>query len=148
MSGAVADSLSELLAFEKDRYFNRCKENGGTAKGFRRHVTKEYERDKLKFDSLMFQGLMEASTRCWERPPRNRGPDLFAVDGDTVPEILTRKRKLFDFEDDADEEETFEKVHQKYATVNDLYEDATIKMRKAAQAGASRRKSRERYATC
>jgi hypothetical protein len=36
-----------------------------------------------------------------------------------------------------DDEHKFEKVDYRFATVNDLYDDATLKMRKAAQSSAS-----------
>jgi hypothetical protein len=39
-----------------------------------------------------------------------------------------------------DDEQKFEKVDFKFATVNDLFDDATIKLRKAAQSSAAAEK--------
>jgi hypothetical protein len=76
---------------------------------------------------------MEAATRVWEAQPRKVGPDLFAISGVTIPEYLTRPAKI-DFS--IDDDDRFEKVDHRFATVHDLYQDATIKLRKSAQAAA------------
>jgi hypothetical protein len=125
------------LKFEKDHYLQGRKEKGGTAEGFRQHCVKRYGDDPLKFEQLKGEAFLEAVTRQWEAQPRKRGPDLFDISGQTVPEYLTRAVTFVDGEDiESGDEERFEKVHFKYATVADLYADATIKMRKAAQSSA------------
>jgi hypothetical protein len=58
---------------------------------------------------------------------------LFAVNGLTIPEFLTRYGKGFFAED----EEELEKVHQSFATVNDLQDHSNIHLLKAAEASAA-----------
>jgi hypothetical protein len=136
-----ADSLRELLQFEKTRYLQSRKEQGGTAEGFRQRVRRQYSRHPDKFDALVLDALMEAATKNWEAQPRKHGPDLFSISSDTVPEFLTRPALFVTGEDiETEAESRFEKVHQKYATVNDYREDALIKMRKAAQSSAAAEK--------
>lgn len=133
-----ADSLRELLQFEKTRYLESKREEGGTAEGFRQRIRRQYNRSPDKFDSLVLDALMEAATKNWEQQPRKSGPDLFSIGSDTVPEFLTRPSLYATGEDIAgDVESRFEKVHQKYATIDDYREDALIKMRKAAQSSAA-----------
>lgn len=135
--------LSAYLGAEKKRFLVGAQEVGGKAKGFRRHVSELYNKDPGFFVRLTLDALMEAATKKWEAQPRKRGPDLFAIGGYPIPEYLTRPS--FEVRDDVEpddeeeesEEEQFEKVDQQYATVNDLYADATIKLRKAAQSGAA-----------
>jgi hypothetical protein len=82
--------------------------------------------------------------------PRKKGPDLFSIAGYTIPEHLTRYASgFYSPEDDAEEEdeEAYEKVDHDFATVNDLYDDATIKLRKAAQSSAAAKKCPPRVAT-
>jgi hypothetical protein len=128
------------LKFEKDRYLQARKEQGGTAEGFRQHCLKEYKDDPVKFEKLKGEAFLEAVTKQWEAQPRKHGPDLFDISGQTVPKYLTRSRPTtFADGDDIEsgDEDKFEKVHFKYATVQDLYADATIKMRNAMRAGAA-----------
>jgi hypothetical protein len=135
----VADSLRALLQFEKSRYLEGRKTEGGTAQGFRARIRAQYSRDPTKFEKLVLDALMEATTKTWQAQPRKRGTDLFSIAGIAIPEFLTRPSSEYvdgdDIEDDV--ESKFEKVHHRFATVNDLYEDATIKMRKAAQSSAA-----------
>jgi hypothetical protein len=133
----VADTLSGLLAAEKHRYIEKARQDGGSAEGFRKRIRGQYSRDHLKFESLMLDALMEAATRAWEKPPRKSGPDLFSIAGVTIPEFLTRPAARHVSGDELETEELFEKVSYKFATVRDLREDATIKMRKAAQSSAA-----------
>jgi hypothetical protein len=133
---AVAHSLSALLQAEKLRYIEKAKQDGGSAEGFRERIRKQYARESLKYEALMLDALMEATTRAWEKPPRKRGPDLFSIAGVTVPEFLTRPARFVDG-DELHDEELFEKVSHKFATVRDLYDDATVKLRKAAQSSAA-----------
>lgn len=133
-----ADSLRELLQFEKTRYLLSRKEEGGTAEGFRQRIRRQYGRYPDKFESLVLDALMEAATKNWEMQPRKHGPDLFSISDDIVPEYLTRPAMFVTGEDiESGNEIRFEKVHQKYATANDYREDALIKMRKAAQSSAA-----------
>lgn len=133
-----ANSLRELLQFEKTRYLLGRKEEGGTAEGFRQRIRRQYGRHPDKFDALVLDALMEAATKNWEAQPRKHGPDLFSVSGETIPEYLTRPALYVTGEDiETGDEVRFEKVHQKYATANDYREDALIKMRKAAQSSAA-----------
>ena len=82
---------------------------------------------------------MEATTKAWQASPRHDGVDLFSINGISLPEFFTRPVNNFATgeEIEADGEESFEKVATNYATVNDMHEDALIKMRKAAQASAA-----------
>jgi hypothetical protein len=134
---AVADSLRELLRLEKSRYIEGKKEQGGTAEGFRERIRRQYGRDPRKFDSLVLDALMEATTKNWQAPPRKRGKDLFAIHGITLPEYLTRPAVGPVTGEELDDDEKFEKVSQKFATVDDLASDTTIKLRKAAQSSAA-----------
>jgi hypothetical protein len=134
----TSGNLREILKFEKVRYLQSRKEKGGTAEGFRRHCVKQYDADPIKFDKLKGEAFLEAATRQWEAQPRKCGPDLFDFSGQTIPEYLTRAVALVDGDDiEEDAEEKFKKVHFKYATVADLYADATINMRNAARASAA-----------
>lgn len=134
-----ADSLRELLQFEKTRYLDNRKEQGGTAEGYRQRIRRQYSRHPDKFDALVLDALMEAATKNWQSQPRKHGPDLFSVSGETIPEFLTRPTTTFLTGEDIETEDEgrFEKVHQKYATANDYREDVMIKMRKAAQSSAA-----------
>ena len=132
----VADTLSALLTAEKTRYLEKARQDGGSAEGFRKRIRGQYSRDHLKFESLMLDALMEATTRAWEKSPRKSGPDLFSIAGVTVPEFLTRPARHVSG-DELETEELFEKVSYKFATVKDLRQDATIKLRKAAQSSAA-----------
>jgi hypothetical protein len=136
---AVAETLKQLLRFEKKRYLEARREAGGTAEGFRKRIRNMYAREKLKFDSLMLDALMEATTKQWQEKPRNKGPDLFSIGGHTVPEYLTRPANGYVSGDDIEEDDEvkYEKVDAAFATVNDLFDDATIKLRKAAQASTA-----------
>jgi hypothetical protein len=130
--------LKQLLAFEMKRYLEKAEAAGGTAKGFRQRVRKEYEKDPLRFNSLVLDALMEAATRRWQASPRDTGPDLFAINGLTIPEHLTRPSAAsYAIDEDDETDQYFEKVDSAFATVQDLRDDATIKLRKAAQAGTA-----------
>jgi len=135
VSTAPASSLRELLAMEKRRYLDEAREHGGTARGFRERIRERYKADTLKYTALTLEALLEATTRKWEQQPRKFGPDLFSVAGFTIPEYLTRQSADY-LSEDASEESKYEKVVHTFATVNDLHEDALIKMRNAARAGA------------
>lgn len=139
MSETTATSLRELLGIEKKKYLVNAREDGGTAEGFRERMRTEYNRDPLKFDSLVLDALMEATTRKWQDRPRHHGPDLFSISGYTVPEYLTRpKLKYADGMDiEGEDEEAFEKVDSAFATVYDHVQDTQIKLRKAAQSSAA-----------
>lgn len=133
------DSLSAFLEAERKKYLEQCQESGGTAQGFRDHIATLSTQDPLRFKRWQFEALMEATTKKWQAPPRKHGPDLFSINGEEIPEHLTRPSSQFLFEEEAleeDDENAFEKVDSEYATVNDLFQDALIKMRKAAQSGA------------
>jgi hypothetical protein len=149
MTSAPAASLGTLLTFEKKLYLEGAQTNGGTAEGFRNRIRRQYEEEPLKFNSRVLDALMEAATKKWQAPPRKKGPDLFSIGGLIIPETLTRPSRGVilsgeDLEGD-DEEELFEKIDHNFATVNDLFEDATIKLRKAAQAGTAAERRMQAY---
>lgn len=142
MSAPIASSLKQLIAIEKKRYLLEREANGGTAEGFRTRIVKQIigaeGTDKLKYDKWMIEAVQEAATRCWQAQPRKKGPDLFRIAGLTIPETLTRPTSIVSGDDIADDDETkFEKVDYQFATVSDLFDDAMIKLRKAAQASTA-----------
>ncbi|UPT91132.1 hypothetical protein HAP41_0000020710 [Bradyrhizobium barranii subsp. apii] len=131
-------TLSAILNAQKKLYLEACGPYGGTAKGFRERIKADYRAHELKYTALVLDAVMEASTKNWQAPPRKRGPDLFCISGLTIPETLTRPSSFATGEGiDDDDEDKFEKVDCKYATVSDLIDDATIKLRKAAQSSAA-----------
>lgn len=128
--------LTMHLRTQKGQFLEARAERGGTAEQFRTYVRQAYFDEPVRYDSFVVEALMEAATRTWQEMPRKRGPDLFSISNVAIPETLTRRRASVDGMA-ADDDEDFEKVSSQYATVNDLYEDATIKMRKAAQSSAA-----------
>ena len=139
MTEPVKTSLSGIFNIEKKKYLVGAQEHGGTAQGFRNCISSDYSRDPMKYNSRVLDLLMEAATRNWQARPRQRGPDLFSVNGETIPEHLTRPRLKYADGDaiEDDVEEAFEKVDSSYATVYDHLQDAQIKLRKAAQSSAA-----------
>lgn len=140
MSSLIGSSLPELLKIEKAKYLKDAAERGGTAGGFRDWIRNEYVAEPEKFNALVPQALMEAATRTWQAQPRKHGPDLFSFAGGFwALESYTRPSSRYVGEDgiENDDEERFEKVSCWFATVDDAYEDATIKMHKAEQATAA-----------
>ena len=138
MSAPIASNLRELLNIEKKRYLEERAAAGGTAAGFRERVRASYQADQMKYVALVLDAVMESATKTWQQAPRKRGPDLFCVAGQTIPEYLTRPASFVTGDDiEHDDEEKFEKVDAKFATISDLFDDATIKMRKAAQSSAA-----------
>jgi hypothetical protein len=134
------DSLSVFLEVERKKYLELCQEDGGTANGFREHIVVLSQKDPTRFQLWQFEALMEAVTKKWQTPPRKHGPDLFSINGEEIPEHLTRPSSKWGADAnqiDEDDERAFEKVDTNYATVDDLFQDALIKMRKAAQSSAS-----------
>jgi hypothetical protein len=132
-------SLSGLLLKERAIYLDGCQEDGGTAEGFRQHILQARKQDPQQFDKRTIELLMEAATKAWQHSPRKDGEDLFSIAGVVIPEHLTRPKTCFVTAEEleSDEEDSFEKVSSNFATVNDAYEDAIIKMRKAAQASSA-----------
>src|SRR6516162_1742495 len=137
-------TLSSELSQERSRYLDKCKEEGGTAQGFRDYVQQLHKKEPLRFQKRLVELLAQATTRAWERPPRQTGPDLFsitppdAIKEAIVPEILTTpKHGLLVTGEMLDDENAFRKVSSHYATVGDRFEDAVVKMRKAAQSSAA-----------
>jgi hypothetical protein len=132
------NSLSVFLAAQKTIYIKSCEVEGGRAQGFRDHISEISKKDPMLFKKWQFEALMEAATRKWQAQPRLHEPDLFTIGGQAIPEFLTRPSKHFDGgEIDDEHEDNFEKVDFDFATVQDLREDALIKMRKAAQSSAA-----------
>ncbi len=134
MTSPPASSLRSLLVVEKMRYLEGTQTDGGTAQGFRDHIRGCVDDDPLKYTKLAMDAVMEASTKAWQTQPRQVGPDLFSIGGLVIPEILTRPAK--GSIDDPEDEERYEKVNHKFATVSDLYDDATITLRVGARTSA------------
>ena len=134
------NTLSEFLESERKQYLVACEESGGTASGYREHIALLASQDPLRFKAWQTEALMEAATKKWQAPPKKHGPDLFSIAGEEIPECLTRPSANFSHREEEDGEDAFEKVDIKYATVNDIFQDALIKMRKAAQSGAAAEK--------
>lgn len=138
---SARDGLSFMLGVEKKLYLEQQKEKGGTASGFRARIRDAYKTEKLKYDGLILDALMEAATKKWEAQPRKKGPDLFSFGNVVVPEYLTRPVSGYatgeDVEDGEEAEQAFEKVDQRYATVQDYADDVNVKLRKHAEAGAA-----------
>lgn len=134
-------NLSFILGAEKKRYLQEQQDRGGRAAGFRARIGDLYRDDPDRFNALVFEALMEAATQKWEQQPRKRGPDLFSFGGIVVPEYLTRPVSGYataeDVEDGEETEETFEKVDQQYATLQDWADDVNVKLRKHAESGAA-----------
>lgn len=116
----------------KSEYLIGCGTAGGTAAGFRDFVRRACESDPRIFPVDFLRD--EAATKAWQAKARTIGPDLFSLNGLALPEFLTRQKSAVGFVDD---EDAFEKVATTFATVNDLYEDAIIKMRNAARSSAA-----------
>src|SRR6185312_3404117 len=115
-----------MLNTQKKLYLEACGPTGGTAKGFRERISTDYRAHELKYTALVLDAVMEAATKNWQAPPRKRGPDFFCISGLTVPETLTRPSSFATGDDiDDDDEDKFEKVDCRYATVSDLVDDAT-----------------------
>jgi hypothetical protein len=129
-------SVSASLRIERERYLRAAGTDGGTAPGFRKWVKRRCEEDPRLFPSDALRD--EAATKAWETQPRKRGPDLFSIAGEEVPEFLVRPAKGF-VEDDV-----FEKVHADHAIVADYFSDADIKMRKAVETAAAAHGIRKR----
>jgi len=133
MSGLFsASSLNEFLKFAKKQYIVSRADKGGTAKGFRDYIAFMLQED----DGIglakkwAFAAFMEAASKTWEAQPRKRGPDLFATPGGfTFAESFTRRSAV-----DPDD---FEKVDQQFATIQDVYYDAELKMAKAQESVAA-----------
>src|SRR3954451_10451266 len=71
--------LSAYLNGQKRAFIDSKGRAGGTADQFRGHVRQRYLADKLMFDSMMLDALMEATTKKWEQQPRREGADLFRI---------------------------------------------------------------------
>lgn len=120
---------------ERAMYLDDAGTLGGSASGFRIWVATRSAEDPKLFP---YEGLRdEAATKAWEEQPRQKGPDLFSINGKTVPEYLTRPAKGFVDGEDLGDSDQFEKVAAKFATVADGIDDATIKLRQAARASAA-----------
>jgi hypothetical protein len=135
--GSYKNDFVERLAELKDKYLRQQKTDGGTAGGYRKFAAENI--DRLFLEKFIWDALNEAATREWRKQPRKDGPDLFSIAGVKIPDSLTRpaKGKFITGEGLDDDEGDFEKVHSDFATVGDLIDDATIKLRKAAQASAA-----------
>jgi hypothetical protein len=135
--------LSQYLKAERESYLYGEGATGGTAENFRKRIAKKAKEEPAKFEAMVLDAWMEASTRAWQKPPKRRDPDMFSIGGMALPEFFVRRRmpETWDEEDDSSDPEAMdqflEKVHCDFATVADAYADATIKMRKAAQASAA-----------
>lgn len=130
-------SLRQRALEEREKYLFAQGQAGGSAAGFRDWFDKAMALEEF----AARQALDAVADRAWEAQPRKRGPDLFSLAGAPLPEAITR-RALVSSEDGDD----FEKVHQSFATVQDLLDDATIKEHNAdrvVDAAAERRRQAE-----
>lgn len=129
--------MSAFLNSQKKKFLLARCEDGGRARHFREYIGKAYQDDPAYFSKLILDAVMESATKAWEKQARHKGPDLFTVADYTIPEFLTRPTNGYVSDEDLDDEtEAFEKVAQEFATIQDLFYDATIKLRKAAQSSA------------
>jgi hypothetical protein len=141
-------TISRLLAREKRKYIKGAEADAGNPQGFRDYIHALRDANPEYWEALMLQGLIGNANAAWAKPPRNQGPDLFSIGGFTYAEWLTRPAPghVPDGQTDIDEnDENFEKVDQNFATIDDAYSDAMIKMRVAAQ--TSSRAERQMKAT-
>lgn len=132
-------SRSELSVYlsKQKRIYIRSQETGGaTAPGFRAYVEAQRAENPDFFAKLYMDALAISATKTWQNQPRKEGPDLFSVAGYTYAEHLTRMAAGYvpDPDKPIDEnDENFEKVDKDFATIQDAYDDAMIKMRAGAQ---------------
>lgn len=124
--------LDKKISALKIKYLEECGSEGGTNEGFRQYARAEYAREPEWFASRVLDGVVSAVNRNWSARPRKRGDDLFSIAGYVVPETLTRP-SVEGGEIDFDNERSFKKVHVRFATVQDLIDEGTIKTRKASQ---------------
>lgn len=134
------------MLVEKAKYLAARETQGGTAKGFREWIRKATEADPRLFPADALRD--EAATKAWGAHASNDKPDLFSVAGKKVPEFLTRHRKGFADGDSEDEEDFYEKVDARFATVDDYSEDAMVKLRNAARASAAAEKQAQHADEC
>lgn len=141
MSKRASTDWSAFSKAEKEKYLLSCGTNGGTASGFRQRIDNLIQHEP-RYATMFREAAMEAATKEWQAKPREQGEDLFSIAGITIAQHMTRNASpLVDGEDiEASDETKFEKVHQDFATVNDAFEDATIKLRKAAQSSSAAEK--------
>jgi hypothetical protein len=129
-----------FLRIQRKKYLLYKERVGGDAPGFREWIKIQIDENPALFAKSVLEAWMEAATKIWQEQPRKDGPDLFSIAGYTIPEHLTRPAPGQNIEGDmgdAEQREHFEKVDQSFATVSDLIDDATIKLRKAAQSAAA-----------
>ena len=128
-------TLSKFLDIEFTKYLDQRKEVGGNCSGFLSFVTEGMKDDPPKYLGFFYEAVREAAKRRWEKTPRQSGPDLFSINGETEPSHYTRLASRYVDGEELENkgEDGFEKVAQQYATINDMRDDALIKMRKAAQ---------------
>lgn len=131
--------LTRLLREWKFDYTISKRENGGTASGYRQYADRRFLDNPSAVE--VREAICDIAKSVWEEQPRKKGPDLFEVAGFKIPEFLTRYSTTFFSA--PDDEEQFEKVHQKFATVNDLVDHSNIHLLKAAQASAAAAKEAE-----
>jgi len=131
--------LNEYLTILHGQYLERQKQEGGTAAGWRVYALEQLHREPERLSLYTEELILNGLTKKWREPPRKRGPDLFSIADYTIPETLTRvaKHQIADGDEiETDDEDVFEKVDHRYATVADLIDDSNIKLRKAAQSSA------------
>jgi hypothetical protein len=130
-------NLNSRLKEELTRYLDAQGTDGGTSAGFRAWIIKRIGGET----DLYIEALAGAADKTWRIPPKQADLDQFILNGMVWAEFLTRRVKghyvTGDDIDADDEEEMFERVAIQYATVQDAIDNATIKLRKGAQAVAS-----------
>lgn len=131
--------LSQYLNGQKKKFIVARETVGATPRAFREYIGGLYTEDTEYFVKMALDAVMEATTHVWQRQPRREGPDLFDIGGHTIPEFLTRPRRGYvpGVDPDLDDADAFETVDQQFATIQDGYDDATIKLRKAAQSASA-----------
>ncbi|SRR5580765_4031931 len=115
---AKANDLRKAVKFQLDAYLRKCGNLGATAEGFRALGAKQ-ERKLIKAHGPDL--IRNVYTSVWEAKPRDKGPGLLRIPGSkkNIPEHLTRGE---------DELGDFYKVHSFFATVEDLFRDAAVKL--------------------
>src|SRR5215475_4111832 len=135
-------SFNVHLDYLKAQYLDMCGPRGGDALGYRQYVQNALDARPDLIEQHRNELIANSANSSWRKQPRENGPDLFSIAGIACPEYLTRPTtdRLGEGDEHGD---GFKKVSLHHATVNDLADDAQVKARKAAEAGAAAAKRYE-----